>query len=53
MASKQVFYRSEARERLLRGVSARADAVRVTLEATLTEVPEKKEESVPQGLESM
>ncbi|HTY77621.1 MAG TPA: chaperonin GroEL [Candidatus Bathyarchaeia archaeon] len=31
MAHKQVFYRSEARERLLRGVSALADAVRVTL----------------------
>ena len=31
MAYKQVFYRSEARERLLRGVSALADAVRVTL----------------------
>jgi chaperonin GroEL len=31
MATKQVFYRSEARERLLRGVSALADAVRVTL----------------------
>jgi chaperonin GroEL len=31
VAYKQVFYRSEARERLLRGVSALADAVRVTL----------------------
>jgi len=31
VAHKQVFYRSEARERLLRGVSALADAVRVTL----------------------
>ena len=31
MAYRQVFYRSEARERLLRGVSALADAVRVTL----------------------
>ena len=31
MAHKDVFYRSEAREKLLRGVSALADAVRVTL----------------------
>jgi chaperonin GroEL len=31
MAHKQVLFRSEARERLLRGVSALADAVRVTL----------------------
>ncbi len=31
MAHKQVFFRSEARERILRGVSALADAVRVTL----------------------
>jgi chaperonin GroEL len=31
MASKQVFYRSEARERILRGVIKLADAVRVTL----------------------
>ena len=31
MASKQVLFRSEARERILRGVSALADAVRVTL----------------------
>ena len=31
MASKQVFFRSEARERILKGVTALADAVRVTL----------------------
>jgi chaperonin GroEL len=31
MAHKQVFFRSEARERILRGVSALTDAVRVTL----------------------
>ncbi len=31
MAYKQVFFRSEARERILRGASALADAVRVTL----------------------
>jgi chaperonin GroEL len=31
MAHKQVFFRSEARERILRGVAALADAVRVTL----------------------
>ncbi|HKZ04768.1 MAG TPA: chaperonin GroEL [Methylomirabilota bacterium] len=31
MAHKDVFYRSEAREKLLRGVSALADAIRVTL----------------------
>jgi chaperonin GroEL len=31
MAHKQVLFRSEARERLLRGVAALADAVRVTL----------------------
>jgi len=31
MAHKQVFFRSEARERILRGVTALADAVRVTL----------------------
>jgi len=31
MAHKQVFFRSEARERILRGVIALADAVRVTL----------------------
>jgi chaperonin GroEL len=31
MAHKQVMFRSEARERLLRGVAALADAVRVTL----------------------
>ena len=31
MAHKQVFFRSEARERILRGVGALADAVRVTL----------------------
>jgi hypothetical protein len=31
MAFKQVFFRSEARERILRGVTALADAVRVTL----------------------
>jgi len=31
MAHKQVFFRSEARERILRGVSALIDAVRVTL----------------------
>ncbi len=31
MAYKQVFFRSEARERILRGVTALADAVRVTL----------------------
>jgi chaperonin GroEL len=31
MASKQVFFRSEARERILRGVNTLADAVRVTL----------------------
>ena len=31
MASKQVFYRSEARERILRVVIKLADAVRVTL----------------------
>ncbi|HET8575649.1 MAG TPA: chaperonin GroEL [Methylomirabilota bacterium] len=31
MASKQVLFRSEAREKILRGVSALADAVRVTL----------------------
>ena len=31
MAAKQVFFRSEARERILRGVSTLADAVRVTL----------------------
>src|SRR4030095_14403682 len=31
MPSKQVFFRSEARERILRGVSKLADAVRVTL----------------------
>jgi chaperonin GroEL len=31
MAHKEVFFRSEARERILRGVSALADAVRVTL----------------------
>ena len=29
--SKQVFFRSEARERILKGVTALADAVRVTL----------------------
>ncbi len=31
MAHKQVFFRSEARERILRGVTALTDAVRVTL----------------------
>jgi len=31
MSHKQVFFRSEARERILRGVTALADAVRVTL----------------------
>ena len=31
MASKQVLFRSEARERILKGVTALADAVRVTL----------------------
>ncbi|HLF49368.1 MAG TPA: TCP-1/cpn60 chaperonin family protein, partial [Methylomirabilota bacterium] len=31
MAYKQVLFRSEARERILRGVGALADAVRVTL----------------------
>jgi chaperonin GroEL len=31
MAHKQVFFRSEARERILRGVTALSDAVRVTL----------------------
>jgi chaperonin GroEL len=31
MAHKQVLFRSEARERILRGVAALADAVRVTL----------------------
>ncbi|MET0852948.1 MAG: chaperonin GroEL, partial [Candidatus Rokuibacteriota bacterium] len=31
MAHKQVYYRSEARERLLRGVAGLADAIRVTL----------------------
>ena len=31
MAHKQVLFRSEARERILRGVTALADAVRVTL----------------------
>jgi chaperonin GroEL len=31
MASKQVLFESEARERLLRGVTASSDAVRVTL----------------------
>ena len=31
MAHKQVFFRSEARERILRGVAALTDAVRVTL----------------------
>jgi chaperonin GroEL len=31
MSHKQVFFRSEARERILRGVNALADAVRVTL----------------------
>jgi chaperonin GroEL len=31
MASKQVYFRSEARERILRGVNTLADAVRVTL----------------------
>jgi chaperonin GroEL (HSP60 family) len=31
MPSKQVLFRSEARERILRGVTALADAVRVTL----------------------
>ncbi|HEU5190115.1 MAG TPA: chaperonin GroEL [Methylomirabilota bacterium] len=31
MAAKQVFFRSEARERILRGVTALTDAVRVTL----------------------
>ena len=31
MAHKQVFFRSDARERILRGVTALADAVRVTL----------------------
>ncbi len=31
MPYKQVFFRSEARERILRGVTALADAVRVTL----------------------
>ena len=31
MASKQVFFRSEARERILRGVIKLTDAVRVTL----------------------
>jgi chaperonin GroEL len=31
MAHKQVFFRSEARERVLRGVAALAEAVRVTL----------------------
>jgi chaperonin GroEL len=34
MAHKQVFFRSEARERILRGVSALTDAVRVTLGPT-------------------
>src|ERR1700756_4278354 len=31
MTSKQVYFRSEARERILKGVTALADAVRVTL----------------------
>ena len=31
MAHKQVLFRSDARERILRGVTALADAVRVTL----------------------
>jgi len=31
MAYKQVLFRAEAREKILRGVSALADAVRVTL----------------------
>ena len=31
MAHKQVLFRSEAREKILRGASALADAVRVTL----------------------
>jgi hypothetical protein len=53
MAHKQVLFRSEAREKLLRGLTALADAVRIALEnavsaasllrlaeATLTELPE-------------
>ena len=61
MAHKQLLFRAEAREKVLRGASALADAVRVTLgpksksvllltEATLTEVPEEKSKTTP-GLE--
>ena len=63
MAHKQVLFRSEAREKILRGASALADAVRVPVsvarvllltEATLTELPEPKEHggtSMPSGME--
>ena len=33
MAHKQVFFRSEARERILRGVTALADAVHAAIDA--------------------
>ena len=55
MSHKQVLFRAEAREKVLRGASALADAVSVAgvlllTEATLTEIPESKaEHTVPSG----